>query len=265
MLGGRFEKLYWMLKTLDNVKYYRKVELIKILRNERVGDYLRKAFLLIAKVLDDNIRESKAKLKEMRLSERTEAFKGIQSKICRSWEDMAKDEKEFEQKYGKYALTKCIPENESSIRKSLKKRNREPGMLGDLEKEDVYLTLLTSLMGGDIHLFLNIMTNYSVDPENMTDADNQIIRTADLARSTFKMMKMSSGRFMGEMKRTFKEELGLEEEVDEEEEDEHEEGEEPETKAREEGKEEVKKEEKKENKGSEDIMEFARLLSALNV
>lgn len=37
MMGGKFEKIYWLLKTLDHVKYYRKIELTKILRNERAG------------------------------------------------------------------------------------------------------------------------------------------------------------------------------------------------------------------------------------
>lgn len=37
ILGGRFEKIYWVLRTIDNVKYYKKLEIVKILRNERAG------------------------------------------------------------------------------------------------------------------------------------------------------------------------------------------------------------------------------------
>ena len=38
------------------MKYYKKLELTKILRNERAGEYLRKSFFLIAKLVDDSIR-----------------------------------------------------------------------------------------------------------------------------------------------------------------------------------------------------------------
>lgn len=93
----------------------------------------------------------------------------IQSMVCRSWENMEKDDQEFEQKYGQYALKTCIPESEKKVKGWLKKKNRAPGELGDLEKEDVYITLMTSLMGGDIHLFLNIMEDYVVNKENMQD------------------------------------------------------------------------------------------------
>ena len=37
MIGGKFESMYWMLRTLDNLKYYRKTELSKILYNQEAG------------------------------------------------------------------------------------------------------------------------------------------------------------------------------------------------------------------------------------
>lgn len=82
---------------------------------------------------------------------------------------MEADDLEFERKFSKFTLKTCIPESEKRVKGWLKKKNRKPGELGDLEKEDVYLTMMTSLMGGDVHLFLSIMTNYVVDQEDMSD------------------------------------------------------------------------------------------------
>ena len=76
---------------------------------------------------------------------------------------MEEDEEEFEEKYQKYTLKTCIPESERRVRGWLRRKNRSPGELGELEKEDVYLTLMTSLMGGDVHLFLTIMADYVVN------------------------------------------------------------------------------------------------------
>lgn len=63
-LGGKFEKIYWVLKTIDNVKYFKKLEMIKILRNERAGEYLRKSFLLIANMVHENLKEKPKKKEE---------------------------------------------------------------------------------------------------------------------------------------------------------------------------------------------------------
>ena len=46
-LGGKFERTHWVLRTFRNVKSYKKLALIKLLQNERAGEYLRKSFLLI--------------------------------------------------------------------------------------------------------------------------------------------------------------------------------------------------------------------------
>ena len=182
VLGGRFEKIYWVLRTLDNVKYFKKLELIKILRNERAGEYLRKSFLLIAKLVHDNIKgkkeseenKKKEESKDTKAKANETKYKSapISSKLCLSWEDMEKEDKEFELKYKKYTLKTCIPESENKVKGWLKKKNRSPGELGELEKEDVYLTLMTSLMGGDVHLFLTIMTDYVMNKEDMSDFDN---------------------------------------------------------------------------------------------
>ena len=194
---------------------------------------------------------------------------------------MEKEDKEFELKYKKYTLKTCIPESENKVKGWLKKKNRSPGELGELEKEDVYLTLMTSLMGGDVHLFLTIMTDYVMNKEDMSDFDNQIMRTASLARSTFKMMNLSQGKYISQIKKLFKEDLNLQEEdsklneganeedheeapKEEEEEAEEETPDEPQPKWRL-GKKKGKKPEEKKDTAQLDIMEFAQQLSALNV
>ena len=173
---------------------------------------------------------------------------------------MEKDDLEFEQKYGKYALKNCIPESERRVRSWLKKKNREPGQMGDLEKEDVYLTLMTALMGGDIHLFLNIMATYMIDQNNMGEGGSMLMRTANLARSTFKMMKISGRRCMLEIKRIFKPEPSEDREMDEGVKQEEEE-----KKAPGDGKVKQKGRQHKEEGSDFAIIEFAEQLSGLNV
>ena len=59
----------------------------------------------------------------------------------------------------------------------LRKKKRVPGYLGELERENPYLTFITALMAGDVHLFLNVMTEFIVNKENMQEYDGQVLRT----------------------------------------------------------------------------------------
>ncbi len=201
-LGGRFEKIYWILKTLGNVKYYKKISLGEILRNEQAGEYIRNSFLLLAKLVDKNIETVKKRIKEQsdnknKDKKETKTVKGfkLESYICRDWKQMEEDDADFDRNYASLALKKCIPESEKKVKGWLRKKNRIPGFLGDKERENPYHTLMASLMGGDIHLFLKVMTEFVVNKEDAGDIDTQIMRTADLAKSTYKMMDMPMKKF----------------------------------------------------------------------
>ena len=108
----------------------------------------------------------------------------------------------------------------------------------------------------------------------MADFDNQIVRTASLARSTFKMMNLSRGKFISQIKKLFKEDLNLQKEDSKLNEGAHEE--EHREMPKDQGQDETRDEAKPELKGGKkseakkdaaqfEIMEFAQQLSALNV
>lgn len=58
-IGGKFEKLTWVLKTLKTVQDFKKIDMISIMRNESAGEYLRKSLLLIANMVHENLKEKK--------------------------------------------------------------------------------------------------------------------------------------------------------------------------------------------------------------
>ena len=69
---------------------------------------------------------------------------------------------------------------------------------------------MNSLMGGDVDLFLHCINKYVRKGSDEQETE-QMERTTQLARSTFRIMNISQHEFLAEVKDIFKEELGAEE------------------------------------------------------
>ena len=178
-MRGRFEKVFWVLQTLDNVKHFKKISLGELMRSEKAGEYVRKSLMLIAKLMDDNLVAVKQEQENLESDKKKIVSKQLRFKsyLCRDWKQMEHDEYDFYNKYPDIQYMGCLPESESKVKSWLRKKKRVPGYLGDQERKNPYLTFITALMAGDVHLFLNVMTEFIVNKENMQEYDGQVLRT----------------------------------------------------------------------------------------